>query len=411
MTAKTIFAIPLLALLCVAADRPHLERRADAAFIRGDHGRAMELYDMALQRLSRDSANCARLEVKTARLHALLQREADAILHYGRAYRMADAMLTPEDVCRYADNLRLAGDPLSAERIVRHYAFRTTYCDDRRLTNLLGSFSERQRYRDRGQDEYVVELIDEKAPRSELYDPLKIYAHIHDAPAPRELSAGQPSVSPDGSIMVATAIAGNHQDRIRSAEEIRSLYPTRIVVSYRDKHREGWGMATTLFDDRSGCSDAWPSLFDAGRSMIFSSDRPGGYGGMDLYVSRWDERLGRWGEPRNLGSGVNTGGDEICPLVVEGKLWFSSNGHEGFGGYDIYSVAFADGSPVYGAVVHCPYPINTPANDFGLIVVRGNHRFISDRRGAKGRDDVYTLRALSTSLSRAIADTTTNLQP
>lgn len=86
--------------------------------------------------------------------------------------------------------------------------------------------------------------------------------------------------------------------------------------------------------------DSQPSISADGNSLYFASDRPGGFGGIDIYVSKKDRTTGQWSAPQNLGSMVNTAGDEKTPFIHSDSetLYFSSNGHFGFGEYDIFYV-------------------------------------------------------------------------
>ncbi|TAF66913.1 MAG: hypothetical protein EAZ55_04385 [Cytophagales bacterium] len=118
-------------------------------------------------------------------------------------------------------------------------------------------------------------------------------------------------------------------------------------------------------------SVAWesqPSLSADGKTLYFVSNRPGGLGGKDIWVSY----LGtdnRWTMPKNLGNVVNTVFDEVSPLIhVNGKtLFFSSNGHTGFGGYDIFS-AERQANLSWTAPKNMGYPLNTHEDQVGLFI-------------------------------------------
>lgn len=101
-----------------------------------------------------------------------------------------------------------------------------------------------------------------------------------------------------------------------------------------------------------------------GRYLFFTSDRPGGYGGMDIYVS---EYLGneRWSIPYNLGPKINSELDEESPVLADGDkvLYFCSKGHKGMGGYDIFKSSFNLQMKEFGEPENLGYPINTPDND------------------------------------------------
>jgi hypothetical protein len=130
-----------------------------------------------------------------------------------------------------------------------------------------------------------------------------------------------------------------------------------------------------------------------GRTLHFSSDRPGGFGGKDIYVSHMLPD-GGWGIPQNLGSTINTGEDEESPyLHPDGKtLYFSSMGHDSMGGYDIFS-ATAQDSSTWSKPVNIGYPINTPDDDLFYIPTADGQRvyYASKQDGGLGRSDIFLI--------------------
>ncbi len=108
-----------------------------------------------------------------------------------------------------------------------------------------------------------------------------------------------------------------------------------------------------------------PSLTPSGGRIYFSSDMPGGYGGMDLYYC--DRRNNDWDQPVNLGPVVNTSKNESFPFASKyGKLYFTSDGHKGFGGKDIYYTQEINGEWI--TPVHLDSAINSKDDDFGIVV-------------------------------------------
>ena len=141
------------------------------------------------------------------------------------------------------------------------------------------------------------------------------------------------------------------------------------------------------------CSDnfstAHPSLSADGTKLYFSSNRPGGFGGMDIYVV---EKLGdRWSAPKNLGAKVNTTGNELFPFIYGNDiLFFSSNGLGGIGNLDVF---FTDVNQLDSfQPVNLEEPINSAKDDVGFILSKdGTKGFIaSNRPGGSGGDDVYS---------------------
>jgi len=141
----------------------------------------------------------------------------------------------------------------------------------------------------------------------------------------------------------------------------------------------------------TGYSIAHPTLSPDGRKLYFSSDMPGGYGGMDLYVC--DNKNGFLSTPENLGPDINTPGNEVFPfLAPDGRLYFASDGLQGLGGFDIFFVLPAGSDFSYP--FNMGYPVNTAADDFSFYL-NGDKRtgyLTSNRPGGKGEDDIYAFR-------------------
>lgn len=134
-----------------------------------------------------------------------------------------------------------------------------------------------------------------------------------------------------------------------------------------------------------------PSLSHDGKWLYFSAGRPGGQGGKDIWVTHWNGDF--WEAPKNLGEGVNSGGDEITPFIhADGNsLYFSSNGHPGFGGEDMF-VSYRDRNGAWGKAQNMGYPLNTPEDESSIFVnANGTKGYIaSEREGGYGRKDIYT---------------------
>lgn len=126
--------------------------------------------------------------------------------------------------------------------------------------------------------------------------------------------------------------------------------------------------------------------------LIFSCDKNEAAGGMDLFMSR-KLPSGKWGVPENLGAVVNTIYDEEFPYFAsDGKtLYFSSQGHNSMGGYDIFKTIYDENSNTWSEPVNIGYPINTTDNDFTIsLSATGRHGYISSPRpGGYGDIDIY----------------------
>jgi outer membrane protein OmpA-like peptidoglycan-associated protein len=141
-------------------------------------------------------------------------------------------------------------------------------------------------------------------------------------------------------------------------------------------------------------SEYWesqPSIAPDGKTLYFASNRKGGKGGGDIWVSQVQEN-GMWSEPVNLGDSVNSTGGEASPFIHYDNqtLYFVSDGHAGLGGKDIFYVKKKlDGT--WGKPVNLGYPINTHKDEISFFVnSTGDMGYIaSDRSGGKGGQDIY----------------------
>jgi len=136
--------------------------------------------------------------------------------------------------------------------------------------------------------------------------------------------------------------------------------------------------------------EGMPCLSPDNRDLYFVSNREGGYGGFDLWVSRFEDGL--WQLPRNMGPQINTPGDETAPFIhIDNRtLYFSSDGHPGMGGSDLYYCSRANDT-MWTAPRNMGYPINTSANEKSISITMDGKKafFASDRDSAEGNYDLY----------------------
>lgn len=163
------------------------------------------------------------------------------------------------------------------------------------------------------------------------------------------------------------------------------------VNLFISKFEDGDWSAPKLLTDvtQTKSWDGCPAFSADGKTLYFASDRSGGYGGIDLYSSKMNDR-GDWGRPRNMGRTINTPGNEMFPYVSEeGKLYFSSDGHPGLGGLDLFEAERAAGVIT---IKNLGAPYNSSSDDFGMIATgEKTGYFVSNRASdnAKGDDDIY----------------------
>ena len=128
-------------------------------------------------------------------------------------------------------------------------------------------------------------------------------------------------------------------------------------------------------------------------TIFFTSNRPGGYGGMDLYYSN-KQKDGTWGEAVNMGENINTPYNEEGPFIHpdDTTMFFSSNGHIGMGGYDLF-MSFKQKNNTWSKPVNLGYPANSPSDDvFYIASPGGNYAFyVTNQIGSTGSNGIYML--------------------
>jgi len=132
------------------------------------------------------------------------------------------------------------------------------------------------------------------------------------------------------------------------------------------------------------CNTAYPAFNSQDSTLVFSSDREGGFGGMDLWKSQL--KKGKWSDPENLGPQINSEGHELMPTIWGDTLFFSSNKlFSGFGGYDLYGYRFSKAE-----VWNLGLPLNGPYDEHGMYVTGPGSGFIvSNRTGSDQGNDIF----------------------
>ena len=184
-------------------------------------------------------------------------------------------------------------------------------------------------------------------------------------------------LSPDGRTMYLTSCQSDER------------YPRFATIVTSRRSDATWNKPQPLPITRDTLSlYAHPAVSPDGQWLYFVSDMPGGMGGKDLWRVRLTEA--GLGGVENLGTPVNTSGDEMFPTFrPNGDLYFSSDGHEGMGGLDIY---IAHQTASGWTIVHPGYPLNSMGDDFGMTFEGNKNRgfFSSNRGDAHGWDHIYS---------------------
>lgn len=251
---------------------------------------------------------------------------------------------------------------------------------------------------------YAEDLVFLTRPRVGNVDPLtrKTYFKLFRSPLSRD---GMPGRQKKFSVELNS---GYNEGPVSFTQEDRVIFFTRtqlndgatiedlngkanlgIYSAYRAEY--DWAGVRSMPFNGKNFSNKDPSVTPDGKRVFFSSNREGGYGGYDLYFSDFFE--GRWSNAINLGPDINTEGNEAFPHIhPSGRLFFSSTGHGGRGGYDLFMIDLSGRR--WGDVINLPEPVNSPGDDVGITLTPDGKRayLASNREAGMGEDDIYLLR-------------------
>jgi hypothetical protein len=184
-----------------------------------------------------------------------------------------------------------------------------------------------------------------------------------------------------------------HDAGIIYSSDGKTLYTYKKDILWQSTLKDNkWSKLEELNKDINNSQFNVPSISvtQDGNTMFFVSTKKDGFGGKDIYKSIKDAN-GNWSKPENLGTEINTEFDEDAPFLSnDGKtLYFSSKGHEGIGGYDIFKSEIINGKP--STSVNMGLPLNSPSDDIYLVIDEKDEVgfFSSDREGSLGGMDIF----------------------
>jgi outer membrane protein OmpA-like peptidoglycan-associated protein/Tol biopolymer transport system component len=194
------------------------------------------------------------------------------------------------------------------------------------------------------------------------------------------LNEGAQNISQDGEWLIFT---GCHRPK--------GMGGCDLYISYLTEN--GWSEAVNLGSNiNSEHWDSQPSLSPDKKELYFASNRPGGFGGSDIYVSRMQPN-GRWGKPENLGADINTSGEETSPFIHADNqtLYFASNGLPGYGEEDLFITRRGPDNK-WSKPENLGYPINTIHNEATIFIAADGKTayYASDRSDSRGGLDIYS---------------------
>ena len=170
----------------------------------------------------------------------------------------------------------------------------------------------------------------------------------------------------------------------KDLDTINRIKYSRLELAVYKRNGKVWSQLDFPFNDKKYSTGH--GVLDTNGWLIFASNRPGGFGASDLYKTRFKNN--KWSEPINLGSKINSSGDELFPFVSnKGILYFSSNGWPGIGGLDVFYSSLSSDSPeAIGS------PINTSADDFGIYIDETTGVGLLSSNRTDWKDQIYSIK-------------------
>jgi outer membrane protein OmpA-like peptidoglycan-associated protein len=193
-------------------------------------------------------------------------------------------------------------------------------------------------------------------------------------------------LSPDGNSLYFTRNNFSDGKYVRDEEGL-----VRLKIFRATKEEGQWAILEELPFNSDAYSVAHPALSPDGKTLYFASDMPGTLGQSDLFKVAINKD-GSFGTPVNLGDAINTAARETFPFITtEEILYFSSDGHPGLGGLDVYATKIKRDN-YSGPVLNVGEPVNSKVDDFTFIFVEDTRKgyFASNREGGLGQDDIYS---------------------
>ncbi len=373
--------------------RRNMRRVADAHYFNTNMERALywyeQLYEQGSDQMSADElfryAHAAKGNGKYARAKRFMRLYDKKIAESPQRMRRQDAAMRETIL----DNLRSAEEVYGIKNLdinSKYSDFAPMYYEDREIvfaSSVDSAFFHTRRYKWNNQpylDLYVARMNEEG---DQLTDAVKfskaINTKYHEAAV---------SFSPDHQTMYFTR--NNFGKKLR-----RDKKGVNHLKLYRSRKVNGqWTEAEELPFNGEDYSTGHPALSPDGKQLYFVSDMPGSIGQTDIFVVDVLED-GSFSEPRNLGPEINTEQKEMFPFINDKKLYFSSDGHVGLGGLDVFEVAYNE-EDGFLEVRNAGIPINSSKDDFSYIIDETTQKgyFASNRRGGKGDDDIYSFQRL-----------------
>jgi len=412
-------------------NKSKLIKKADYYFNKMWYAEAADLYEQALKKGEKNYS----YEViqKAADSHYFNTDMEKAYYFYNLLYEKYEKEMSSDNIFKYAHSLKGTGNYARSKRLMRLYNKKIekenleTLAADQATTNEIvldnilkssknyeienlsinsiysefspifhgdndivyasakdSSFFNTRKYKWNDQpylDLYLAKINNEtQALKDAIKFSRKINTKYHEASV---------AFSPDNKTMYFTR--NNYGKKLK--RDSKGINHLKI---YQAKKVNGeWTEGIELPFNSNSYSTGHPALSPDGKELYFVSDMPGSIGQTDIFMVEVYED-GSFSEPRNLGPEINTEQREMFPFINDKKLYFSSDGHTGLGGLDVYEVTYEEENGFLD-VHNLGQPINSNKDDFSYIINEESQKgyFASNREGGKGDDDIYSFENLT----------------
>ena len=418
---KMKFRFLLTACLIFAASLTFAQRgptySADLAFDKGDYYDAASLYKKAFTK-EKNKVKRAEIIYKVAESYRLTNDYKNQEVWYAKAIKAG--YKSPDAYLHYADALKMNGK--YDEATVQYTAFQKEAAGDPRADLGIQSSQQAQKWKDKPTRYRVTNV----APINTKYSDFgtsfsnKDHRHLIFTSARQESigknndggtgekfqdlfegavdkkgkwSSPKPLLEPinSGSNDGSATMDAKGVDMFFTRCDAEKNKTGACLIYYTKRKGATWDEPKLIPLASDSFTVGQPSLSNDEQTLYFVSDMSGGQGGKDIWYTKYDKKSKSWGTPINAGNKINTEFDEMFPYITtDNILYFSSKGHIGMGGLDIYSSKVTN--EVFEEPVNLKYPINTSYDDFAFIVdeITNDKGYLSsDRPDGKGSDDIY----------------------
>ncbi|MGE4289271.1 MAG: OmpA family protein [Salinivirgaceae bacterium] len=414
---RKAFILTLSILLTTQAfSQKDVTAKADKAFETGRYFEAIDLYKYAYAK-ARDKEQKAEIVFMTAECYRLIQDNRQAEIWFNKAIKRRYP--NPIAILYLADAMRANGNYEEARVEYKNYL--ELVPDDNRATKGLESCELALEWMENPTRYKVVNMYYFNSRQSD-YGPAYAKDDFSQVvfTSSREGATGNKISNVTGeyySDIFKTRVdrKGNWSEPVPLGEEVNTEFDegamatndkcnTMYFTSFREdpdgnmvckiftSNKEGieWGKSEALNILADSITIGHPAISPDELTLLFSANMRGGKGKKDLWKVTRADKNADWGTLVNMGEQINTEGDEVFPYIhSDGTLYFSSNGHPGMGGLDLFmATPQSDGT---WTVENMKVPLNSPADDFGIIFEAEKERgyLSSNRPGGRGGDDIY----------------------